>query len=197
MEFKVVFDFRKLERDIKKASGEEAEKAIKGLKKSELQEIGDGVIDEMKSVIAKGLSPIKGKGRFPEYIGVTKIRKVSKVAKSLSGGRKKTAKKKASDLKKKAYPYSVQDEFPGKKPRPVNMFLSGEFLKNLIAKVTGKKLEVGFFEEPWESYEQGHREGANGQAKRPIIPTGDGEQFSDTIYRRLVKVVQSVFDSKK
>lgn len=180
-------DMKKLERDIKKASGLEAKQALQTLKNQELEGIGNGVIAEMRLLISKGISPIKGAGRFPAYkwAGVKFL------------ARKSGTKKKQADRQfQSKYPYSVQDEFPQKKERPVNLTLSGEFLNNLIVKVKNKVIEIGFFEAPWTKYEQGHREGSNGQPPRPIIPIS-GEEFSPSIYRRLVKTIQSVFDRRK
>mgnify|MGYP000355428565 FL=1 len=182
-----VFDAEKLKRDLKKASGEEAEAAVKKITKAEKLDIGEAVIDEMQVVIAKGISPIKENGRFPAYKWADKKQLARK-----SGSKKKEADR----FFKNKYPYSAQAKFPGKKERPVNLKLSGDFLKNLKAKVLNTTLWIGFFEEPWTLYEQGHREGVGGQPKRPIIPNGD-EELSQTIYRRLVKSLQQVFDRKK
>jgi hypothetical protein len=169
-----VFDVNKLMRDIKKATGEEAEKAMRRVTVTEKREIGEAVIDEMKIAIAKGISPIKGAGRFPAY-----------------GGTKKQGRPK-EDL----YPKTVQKKFPEKRPRPVNLVLSGQFLNNLKAKVLGSVLYIGFFEDPWMKYEEGHRKGSNNQEKRPIIPTTE-EELSQSVYRRLVKALQEVFDRQK
>ena len=170
-DFRMVFDATKLQRDLKKTSGEEAEKAVKKITNRDKLDVGDALIDEMKIAIAKGISPIKDAGRFPAYLH-------------------------ARSKDKSKYPFSVMDEFPDKKIRPVNLSLSGKFLKNLKAKVENGTLLVGFFEEPWSKYELGHREEANGQPKRPIIPQNE-EQFSQSVYRRLVKALQQVFDRKK
>lgn len=185
-EVRLVIDYKKLERDIKRATNQEAKQALKSLKKSELQTIGDAVVEEMKVLIAKGISPIKGDGRFPAY----------KWASAKSVARKSGSKKKNVNRQfQNKYPYSARKDFPAKRERPVNLKLSGNFLKNLIAKISNRTIEIGFFEEPWTKYEQGHREGVNGQPPRPIIPI-PGEEFSPSIYRRLVKVIQSVFDRK-
>lgn len=187
-DFRIVFDTRKLQRDIEKASGEEAKSAVSKITTNQKLEIGDAVIEEMQSAIAKGISPIKQAGRFPAY----------KWAGKKSLARKSGSKKKDADrIFSNKYPFSVQDKFPQKKERPVNLKLSGSFLKNLKAKVLNNKLYIGFFEEPWTLYESGHREGVNGQPKRPIIPDGVKEEFSQSIYRRLVKSLQQVFDRKK
>lgn len=186
-QFKAVFDLKKLERDLKKVSGEESEKAIKKINNRDLLQVGENLIDEMKIAIEKGISPIKEAGRFPAYKWAGKKQLARK-----SGSKKKKVDREFSNK----YPYSAMKDYPQKKERPVNLKLSGEFLKNLKAKVVNKILRIGFFEGPWDKYESGHREGVHGQPSRPIIPI-DGENFSNSVYRRLVKSLQSVFDSKK
>lgn len=189
MSIKFEFDLSRFKRDIEAESKKKAQEQISKLNTAELMSIGMAAVDEMKSAISKGLSPIKGNGRFPAYKWAGK--------KALA---RKSGTKKRSELNREfqnKYPYSAMNEFPDKKERPVNLKLSGDFLNNLKAKVMRGKIYIGFFEQPWAKYEEGHREGVNGQPKRPIIPSDEDEQFSDTILRRLVKVVQSVFDKKK
>lgn len=186
-EIKFAIDYKKLERDIQKQTKVEAKQAFDSLKKNDLQDIGDGIVDQMKILIAKGISPIKGFGRFPAYKWASK--------KSLARKSGSARGKKLNRQFQNKYPYSARKDFPDKRERPVNLKLSGQFLENLIARVKGKTIEIGFFEKPWTEYEQGHREGVNGQPPRPIIPE-NGEEFGETIYRRLVKTLQSVFDKK-
>lgn len=238
-----------------------------GLSKKNLEAIGDGVIKEMKDMISKGISPIEGRGRFPEYKSKTDARTAKNLAKvARNSGRRlkiqqanekkitkqtrlkaklqrKAAKRtgdksysraakdnsrrvkelayrvrfttatrrkvrelgnKARNLAKKAkrgYPYSVQGQFPNKRPRPVNLFLSGDFLKSLKRYVSGGSrigerqiLEIGFKDEDSVGEvsavvkEDGHRTGANGQARRPIIPQGN-ERFAQRIERVIQKIL--------
>lgn len=186
---KFKLDLSQFQRDIEAESRKKAQEQIKKLSQRELMTIGNSAIEEMKKAIAKGLSPIKGAGRFPAYLWAGK--------KSLA---RKSGAKKRKELNREfqnKYPYSVKNKFPDKKERPVNLKLSGEFLKNLKSMVEGRDLFIGFEEgSTWADYESGHREGVHEQPKRPIIPQED-EQFSDSILRRLVKTVQSVFDKKK
>jgi hypothetical protein len=125
--------------------------------KAEYQAIGNSMVEEMKAQIAKGISPIRGGGRFPAYKG-------------------------AKD--KKSYPYSVRKKYPGKRERPVNLYLSGDFLKSLkataVAAYNKVEIFIGLTDPLSKKKEQGHREGANGQALRPIIPES-GEDFSLSI----------------
>jgi hypothetical protein len=104
---------------------------------------GVAAIEVMKDLISKGISPIRGKGRFPGYKNPNK--------------------------------------YPGdrKAKRPVNLELTGEFLNSLEAKTVkgrfGEDTEVGYFNQESKDKEQGHREGHNGQLKRPTIPEGNEE----------------------
>ncbi len=113
---------------------------------------------KMKDLIKKGISPIEGDGRFPPY-------------------------KAQVERNKKKYPDSVRDKFPNKRRRPVNLFLSGRFLREL--KAVPRRINlivVGFFSPYGQKLEQGHREQANGQGYRPIIPdTQAGEDFALSI----------------
>ncbi len=179
------------ERELKKA----AALALKQIDRKDKMEIGDAAIDEMKKVIAKGISPIKGVGRFEAYKWAGAANRITKIAKGLTGARKKSARQKASDLKKGKYPFSMKNKFPNKRERPVNLFLSGDQLSNLITKPTQSGLEVGYYDKLSAQKEQGHREGVNGQPRRPTIPK-NGEEFSPSIYRRIVDVVTSIVGKK-
>lgn len=126
--------------------------------------IGEAVTKEVRDQISKGISPIKGNGRFPRY---------------------KNPKR-----------------YPGdKKPRtPVNLNLSGAFMDSLTYKVydarTGKGTEIFYNGEDSngvsnQDKEQGHRDGANGQPKRPTLPSKSrGETFS----ARLIRIVRDIYN---
>ena len=119
------------------------------------REIAQSVIERMKNLISKGISPIEGNGRFPAY--------------------------------KAPYPKSVRENFKGKRPRPVNLFLSGKFLRHLTYRIKSKTLfEIGFFTEYGEDLETGHRESSN---SRPIIPQA-GESFVNSIRLAMLKFVR-------
>ena len=85
--------------------------------------------------------------------------------------------------------YKDPSKYPGKQkaPRPVNLELSGDFLKSLYAKgKTGKnpQIEIGY--PPDQALkEKGHRDGANGQKKRPTIPERN-EKFAVSIVNDLI-----------
>jgi hypothetical protein len=188
-----------------------------GVSEKELQKIGRQVVKAMKEMIAKGQSPIKGGGRFKPYIAAAALRmekknvtlanRAAKDARKAGNDRDQglaewaghRAKGRANRLKQRGYPFSVQDEFPDKKERPVNLYLSGDFMKSLEswldlalkkspdgneAKIV-KHLWIGFRDELSQKKEQGHREGANGQEKRPIIPE-ENEEFATSIQKIII-----------
>jgi len=147
--------------------------------------IGRRTIVQMKRMIARGISPIRGgglKARFPGYIAVVRGQKARKIAKSLTGARKRRAKQIAS--RKSGYPFNRQKDFPSKGLRPVNLKLSGDFMRDLTFKVQRQGMtrstRIGFYSADSIDKELGHRVGANGQPRRPIIPTLR-EKFAKTI----------------
>jgi hypothetical protein len=83
--------------------------------------------------------------------------------------------------------YKNPKKYPGdlKAKRPVNLYLSGDFLKSLdyreIKTSSGYATEIFYIGEESKK-EQGHREGAHGQPKRPTIPQGR-EEFVVAIQR--------------
>jgi hypothetical protein len=188
-------DFNKFKKDIEREFKGAAAEGMALITNRDKETIGNAAIDEMKRLILKGVSPIEEFGRFPGYKWVSRANQALKVSRSLSGARRARAREKAADIKNKKYPYSVQKKFPDKRERPVNLFLSGDFLYDLIARAIPNGVEIGFATELSEKKESGHRVGVNAQPKRPIIPQG-GESFSSSIYRRIVDTVTNVLRQK-
>jgi hypothetical protein len=124
------------------------------------KELGDSVRSEMLDMIQKGISPIRGNGRFPRY---------------------KNPKRYPGDQKPKT---------------PVNLRLTGEFLSSLSLRLyksdSGFGIEVFYKGEENEVKELGHRDGANGQPKRPTIPSRRGEQFA----ARITRIIRDIFQSR-
>lgn len=165
------------------------------------------VRERMLQLVSRGISPILGAGRFPEYKAVSEGRKQgtqARVARNLARSTRNASRaqqarnaskriRSAARAAKRGYPYSVQNEFPDKKPRPVNLTLSGDFLRALEIgfSAIGKRVRfaVGFYDEAQAKKERGHREGANGQRKRPIIPKGQ-ESFAETIKADIFQIVR-------
>lgn len=244
----------------------EIEMIADGVKSKEnLRIIGNGIVEEMKAMIAVGVSPIESVGRFPEYkvmgarkaaqndikaaradraatkakaakakkitkrirlaakatrfVGkLTKSKRVKSYTKDLSRRGKQSALKSKllnsqarrqqkgirgkNEAKSKitGYPFTVMKKYPNKRPRPVNLFLSGDFLEALKALVSGSetnaKLELGFEDNSEESLiEEGHRIGWLGQGKRPIIPQGS-EKFAQRIQRVAEKLMGQIIATR-
>lgn len=120
-------------------------------------QVGTKTVVEMRRDIAKGISPVRGRRRFPAY---------------------KNPKK-----------------YPGKRKgaRPVNLKLTGQFLRALRSVVlssrgpSGFVTSIGYRGRLAQVKEQGHREGANQQRKRPTIPQR-GEELNVRINRELLKI---------
>ena len=131
--------------------------------------LGKTIVAEMKKMISKGISPIKGQGRFDAYKGEYKKR----IAK---------------------YGYITnKDGKHSKRLRPVNLKLSGKFLKSLKHKVVkgrngGFGVSVGYRSKDSFKKERGHREKANNQAFRPTIPqAGAKEQWAARIQEIIIR----------
>lgn len=189
------------------------------------QKIGFAVVDAILDLVAKGISPIEGQGRFPAYKWAAirnQLRKESKaiskelsyVKKQLQGRRRLNQRQLLTFQKERnrreqgqagaRYPFTAEAIAAGKKPRPVNLRLHGDFLEALRSQVVGTMgsygLEIGFFPgsrdrkgvEAWVK-EQGHREGANGQPSRPIIPVGT-EEFAQVIQNTIWEMIEAEID---
>lgn len=154
--------------------------------------LGKLVVAEMKDMISKGISPVGTGDRFDGYLAVSRVGKITKIAKSLSGSRKASAKAKISQAKK-GYPYNTKEFRKGQKGiRPVNLKLTGDFLRDLSSKIRSIKgsyvTDIGYSNEKQKKKEQGHRESAGGQPSRPTIPTTQ-EGFA----QRIQRIISSVY----
>lgn len=93
---------------------EKLKSASKLVKKQDFKEIGQETVAEMKTMISKGISPVRGGGRFPGYKNPEK------------------------------YPKRVKSKYPAKKDRPVNLKLTGEQLDNLRSESTDKSFTIKY-----------------------------------------------------
>lgn len=131
-------------------------------------EIGKETIVEMKNLISRGISPIRGAGRFPGYLRANEP---------------------------DGYPNRVPKEL-NKKKRPVNLKLEGHFLESMkfeTKKIGSQFKTTIFFDTDLSKLkEQGHREGANGQPKRPTIPQADqGQTFAISIQKKIIDIINT------
>ncbi len=119
------------------------------------KEIGPIVVDKMKKLIASGQSPITGwPQRFEQYKESYKKRILAKTYKKFS-----------------------------KRVTPVNLKLSGDFLKGLKSRFELDQngySAIVFYTEKESPKEEGHRKGKNSQKKRPTIPIKN-EEFRSAI----------------
>jgi hypothetical protein len=158
------FKFR-LETAVNKSLQKKLEQLNDGvITQDDAEQIGRDMVTEMKDMISKGISPIKSVGRFAAY-------------KDPNYG----------------YPSTVRDEYPDKAKTPVNLKLSGNFMRALTSGVkklgNGFGIEIGYNNPIEQDKEKSHREGNRGQAKRPTIPI-EGEQFAQRIQNVLLKAVR-------
>lgn len=207
----------KFKADLKKEIEAAAKKELdQKLTSSALRTIGFRVIEKMKQQISRGISPVEGFGRFPEYKSRTarrsaketrkQARNLQKAARSTANraikksirARAKTLRGIAQGQSKKGYPDSLPEIVKiatGKKARPVNLKLFGDFLDALDVKLEDKRILIGYFEESEAVKERGHREGANGQYVRPTIPL-KGEQFNASVQAELLKAIDQVLKKR-
>jgi len=107
---------------------------------------------------------------------------------------KNPIKKERLRIYSKSYKKQIKSQvglFAGKAIRPVNLKLSGKFLKKLKFKVKGfarkVSLRIGFFDRRSIKLEKFHRDGT-GNARRPIIPVGE-EQFKAPINKAAKEIM--------
>ena len=150
---------------------EKFEDLSKPIAKTTANKLGKAIVDEMKNMIAKGSSPIRGHGKFSAYRG--QYRK---------------------QIQKKGY-VSVGGKKVSKKLRPVNLKLTGDFLKSLKSKAiiakTGYMASIGFRGKKSQNKERGHREMANNQGFRPIIPQAPKERWAQRIQAIIIDFFNS------
>lgn len=190
------FDANQFRRQLDREAKRFARQGIQGMTRTERVEIGESMIEVMKDQIAKGISPIDGWGRFPAYKWVARAGQLMKNRRLLKNKQaRRSLRKSAKLLKETKYPASVRKKFPNKRERPVNLFLSGNFLDAIEARASAVGLFIGIYKQPYVKYEEGHRtggvSGVNDQPKRPIIPI-NRETFTRVIYRRLLDQVRKV-----
>ena len=89
--------------------------------------------------------------------------------------------------------YKDKNKYPGgkKKPRPVNLYLSGKFLRsfNVVLKKTNL-IEYRFLSTYGSNLEQGHRNGQKKQPKSQIIPIGQ-EKLAKTLELLILKIYKN------
>lgn len=134
---------------------------VKGLNSTTVQRrIGNEVVHAIKATIASGQSPVRGQGRFEEY----------------------AASRNKRQGKASGYPLSVQKQYPGKKIRPVNLFLSGDMIDDLQARPNGAGIPIGFSNKEQADKAAKHNSGDKVPVRR-VLPNKRGEEFTVGITR--------------
>lgn len=139
--------------------------------------LGRKIEIEIRRDISAGKSPVKGVGRFAKYIGP-----------SLSSGLRGKTKK---AVEKSFYPGSVRGKYPDKKNRPVNLRLSGDYLKKLKNRTFAGIVEIGFFtlDKVTRGKFQTHNNGTHKHvAQRKHLPTAKRDKFTPRIQRMVKKL---------
>lgn len=143
------------------------------------KDIGIATVSAMKKMIAQGISPVRGEGRFTRY----------------------------SEQRGGSYPESVRGRFPDKKTRPVNLKLNGWYLKHLTYWVSEKAQYIGIgfsgkegvkqpVPQKVRDYFEAHNEGLNKNVpKRKHLPNKDGDQFAVSVEREYRKKFEQIVKS--
>jgi hypothetical protein len=154
----------------------QAKDLAKKLTYKDAQTIGDAVTDEMKRMIAKGISPVKGVGRFKAYAAQRSEAKTN-------------------------YPVGLP-----KKTRPVNLFLFGGYLEFIRWWLPSSKsyVGIGFSGETGKKTAipkkirdmfETHNEGSQPEVpRRKHLPNEQGDQFARSVDVAYKKAVEKVID---
>lgn len=161
--------------------------------------LGETVRDMSLESISKGLSPVRGVGRFVSYRAQTASAKQPKRPPKLRNSR-------APRGLSRFYPYSVLSKFPHKTIRPVNLKLSGEFLETLTFRGTKNGIEFGHLEFSGRTKDlfEAHNEGMNSKnnvPQRKYLPNKPGEDFIVSIMRAIKDIyarkIKSIINSNR
>lgn len=138
--------------------------------------LGNLIIVQAKEFIARGISPVRGYGRFVEYSGQSRRRNNKN---NMTG-----------------YPYDVMKDFPNKKVRPVNLELSGDMLDALEVKALDSGLRVGIFDSKQREKAEKHNDGDSTKniPRRHFWPTREGEEFAVSIQRAIKDFYSDLLD---
>jgi len=137
--------------DFSKLRGSLSAKKI--VSKKFADKVGRIVVKAVLEDIARGKSPVKGVGRFVGYKAsraTKELRRDLRIAEFRGGKRGKGLRSelrreiKRTGSKSSFYPNSVKDEFPKKKIRPVNLELSGKYLKGIKHRRLRTDILLGF-----------------------------------------------------
>lgn len=161
--------------------------------------IGETVVKMSLESISKGISPVRGIGKFEPYKGANKSKAISDAAKEATAvakgrGDKKQAQKVRADkaeMISRIYPWSAMEEYPNKKATPVNLELSGDMLRRFDFRIKqGNSIDVGILSASREIYTRAraHNDGEGKMPFRPFIPDKPGQEFTVSIQRAIKEI---------
>lgn len=171
----------------------------------------------IKEVISKGISPVKGVGRFQKYsqsysdqiMGKVTFRMIrgravpfrseDKTAYSIRKGKtSKNSLRTGANSKISVKKFQTSEnkfrndfiKFGRKKRSPVNMSLTNEMMNSLNTKATSEYTDI-FFTDKKAAY---HNDEGVGKSKviRPLLPTKSGQRFSDLINKKLMDLLRNL-----
>lgn len=149
-------------------------------------QVGKTVVAEMKRNIGNGVSPVRGFGKFESYAS----------QRGVEGG----------------YPKNVKNKYPNKKTRPINLTLSGKYLKELghwfdRGFSSGARIMIGFSKgapsKRTKDLLDAHNKGGNKFIpRRPHMPRASkGEKFTVSIDEKIVALfkqrIQAIIKASK
>ena len=185
--------------------------------------IGKRAVSMAKKMIANGQSPVRNVGRFERYAAQRASASVVKLRKNFKSKKARAASTKLIAQREKGkYPKTkdIQERFPSKKVRPVNLSLNGWYLSHLtywlhkskLQKLgaslgvsaskfkTNYKISIGFsgtegkktrVPKKVKQFFEAHNEGLNDKVpQRKHLPTGQNEEFSVSIMREIKKIIE-------
>lgn len=149
----------------------------------------------------KGVGPITAglKALASDFHGAKLERTLKRIGEEVVAEIKRTVAKGISPISGKRFPaYKNPARYPGdRKPkRPVNLYLTGQMLGALAFRIKNGAIDIYLRGAKANAKEQGHRDGANGQPKRPIIPQGD-ETLTRGIQARVRAILRETFGKRR
>lgn len=145
-------------------------------KKTTQGKLGEILKEEITWSTKKGISPLKSYGRFERY-------------------RADRPDRPKDTNNKSYYPNNVKHKYPDKRKRPVNLTLSGEYLRKLEYRASPTGLKFGWFSlsgDMKEKYETNNLGLNPFVPQRKILPTSQAESFKTSIVRRLKNTLNDI-----
>jgi len=161
--------------------------------------IGLYLVDQLKSFITKGISPVKGEGKFEPYSGTKQAIANKKAKKIVAKSSRASSKAKVSSntSANRKYPFNVMKKYPNKKASPVNLTLTGDMLKALKHEANSKGVSVGIFDQEMKERGLKHQYGDPKKflPKRRFIPIyKEGDEILVSIKRGLIDLYTDILD---